>query len=251
MSLHSVSFFVLNCTIIVLGMWEFYGLLSKTGVQPQKILGIITGVVIFTANFLLAAKYTEDNRIFLFAIPLLILIFIVELYRQKDQPFNNISFTLFGISYIALPFSLLNYFAFNKLTNFQFDPKIVLGFIFLIWLNDTGAYLSGMTLGKHKLFERISPKKTWEGSIGGALFTCLAAFVISLFFKELTTLQWIIMSPIVVLTGTFGDLAESLFKRSINIKDSGNILPGHGGILDRFDSLFLSIPAGYIYLQLI
>jgi phosphatidate cytidylyltransferase len=108
-----------------------------------------------------------------------------------------------------------------------------------------------MTFGKHRLFERISPKKSWEGSIGGAIIACLSAYIISLFFKELTTIQWLILAPIVIFSATYGDLAESLFKRSINIKDSGDILPGHGGILDRFDSVFLSAPIIFVYLQLI
>jgi phosphatidate cytidylyltransferase len=113
------------------------------------------------------------------------------------------------------------------------------------------AYIVGMTLGKHKMFERISPKKSWEGAIGGFVFSIVAAYLISIFYNELTTIQWLIFASLIVVFGTFGDLAESMLKRSLNVKDSSSILPGHGGFLDRFDSLFLAVPAVYLYLQFI
>ena len=128
---------------------------------------------------------------------------------------------------------------------------IPLSMYVFIWINDTGAYLSGVTLGKHKLFPRISPKKSWEGSIGGALATTASAFAIAHLFPFMSVAQWIGMALVVVVFGTFGDLTESMMKRHLDIKDSGRILPGHGGILDRLDSMLLAIPAVVIYLLIL
>jgi phosphatidate cytidylyltransferase len=111
------------------------------------------------------------------------------------------------------------------------------------------AYVCGMLFGKRKLLERISPKKTWEGAVGGLLFAMLAAYIVSIFYKELSLTHWLTLAAIISIFGTLGDLSESMLKRSIGVKDSGNILPGHGGLLDRFDALFLAIPAVYLYLQ--
>lgn len=121
----------------------------------------------------------------------------------------------------------------------------------MLWTNDTGAYLAGRFFGKHKLFERISPKKTWEGSIGGGILTIGVAFILSVYFTNLDQTNWIVLAILVAVFGGLGDLVESMLKRSLNIKDSGNLLPGHGGILDRFDGLLLSIPFIYSYLYLI
>ena len=120
-----------------------------------------------------------------------------------------------------------------------------------IWVNDTGAYLVGVTLGKHRLFERISPKKSWEGFIGGALFALLSGYIFSLFIPEINLLNWMIFSELIVIFGTFGDLTESLIKRTLEVKDSGNIIPGHGGLLDRFDSMLLAAPVIYLFLNVI
>jgi phosphatidate cytidylyltransferase len=150
-----------------------------------------------------------------------------------------------GQGFIALPFSLLSYIFFIN----GFQPLILLAVFVTIWVNDTGAYLVGVTLGKHRLFERISPKKSWEGFFGGAFFALISAYVFSLFIKDLSLIQWLIFSEIIVIFGTFGDLAESLLKRTLNMKDSGNVIPGHGGLLDRFDSMLLAAPAVYLFLS--
>ena len=188
----------------------------------------------------------------------LIYLMVSELYRKNEDPLRNLSLTFFSQVYIAIPFSLLPLMSVNvdPTTNapvYSWVLPLVL-FIF-IWINDTGAYLFGMSLRKiftAKLFPRISPKKSWVGSIGGGLLTIAASVAASYLFPETLKLwQWIGFAAVVVLSGTWGDLVESLFKRHLDIKDSGNILPGHGGFLDRFDSALLAIPASLIYLYLI
>jgi phosphatidate cytidylyltransferase len=133
----------------------------------------------------------------------------------------------------------------------EFQPYILLALFITIWVNDTGAYLVGITLGKHRLFERISPKKSWEGFFGGAIFALISGYVFSLLITEINLIEWLIFSEIVVVFGTFGDLIESLIKRTVHVKDSGNLIPGHGGLLDRFDSLLLAAPAIFIYLSIL
>ena len=154
--------------------------------------------------------------------------------------------------YIALPFSLLNVLAFNATSDglVAFNTLLPLSVFIFLWVNDTGAYCAGSLLGRHKLFPRISPGKSWEGSIGGGLFVLAAAYIISIYFDGvlLTTIEWLGLGLVVTVFGTWGDLVESLFKRTLGIKDSGNILPGHGGMLDRFDSALLAIPTAVIYL---
>ncbi len=204
----------------------------------------------FIISFLVADNYLSP-KYFILLIPLIFSVFIVELYRKKTQPFGNIAYTILSLIYIALPLSLLNFMVMQSGENKSdviFTPQILLGFLYLMWASDTGAYISGSLLGKHKLFERISPKKTWEGSIGGGIITIGTAYVISIFYTELSFMDWAIIALINVVIGTLGDLTESMLKRSINIKDSGNILPGHGGILDRFDSLLIAAPIVYVYL---
>ncbi len=247
------SFSLLFFGITIIGLWEFYILSIKTGHDPQKIMGILIGALIFTGNTL---NFSSTFRQYTF-IPLALLlpaifsVFIIELYRKKDKPFGNIAFTFVGIIYIVLPFSLLSMIAFQDawwIGSYIYNPHKIAGILFILWASDTGAYLSGKAFGKHKLFERISPGKTWEGTIGGGILSLAIAYVVSLFYKELTVIDWMIISLIIVVIGNFGDLVESLFKRSIDAKDSGTILPGHGGILDRFDSLILSTPFIFMYL---
>lgn len=243
------SFYILFALISILGLNEFYNLSKKNNANPQKIIGIITGFVLFSSNFLYASGNIEA-KIFLINIPFIVLIFINELYRKKEQPFINIAYTFLGILYIALPFSLCNYLVLQPSNEVIYTPHILLGLFILLWTSDSGAYVVGSQIGKRRLFPRISPKKSWEGSIGGAVFALIAAWIMSLYFKELILTDWLIIAIITVVSGTYGDLSESLFKRSIDVKDSGNILPGHGGILDRFDSVLLAAPLVFTYVQL-
>jgi phosphatidate cytidylyltransferase len=149
---------------------------------------------------------------------------------------------------VSLPFALLNNILYF---NEEWNPYLLLAVFIIIWVNDTFAYLVGSTLGKHRLFERISPKKSWEGFVGGAVAALGAGYVLSLFIIDLAWWQWLIFSLLVVVFGTFGDLMESFIKRSVKVKDSGRLIPGHGGLLDRFDSMLLVVPIIYFYLLLI
>ncbi len=247
----------------MLGLNEFYSLLEFAKYKPQRGVGIAVGAIMF---LLFVFRYELfGDLIFALMIPFIVSIFFVELYRDEPNPFVNIALTLVGIFYIVLPFALwVNYLCpyattHNKyvdqlidsfLPNSNYNPKIVLGYFFILWTNDTGAYLTGMSIGKRKLWERVSPKKTWEGFFGGVILSIAVAYLISRYFKELSPLLWMIMGLLISVFGTFGDLVESLFKRSIDVKESGGLLPGHGGILDRFDGVLLSTPIVLTFVQI-
>lgn len=250
------SFGLLFTIITSLGLWEFYTLAQKNSAQPQRVYGTIAGTLIFLITHLSA--YTWQKTISLLILPLFFLVFIIELYRKKEQPFLNIAYTILGLIYVALPFSLWNFLIYIPHGGFAgggcMEPEVyswhlLLGYFLLMWTSDTGAYLSGKAFGKHKLFERISPKKTWEGTIGGAIMCLAVAFTFSCFphIWGLNLFHWIVIALIIVIAGNLGDLSESMFKRSINVKDSGTILPGHGGILDRFDAVLISTPFVFVY----
>jgi phosphatidate cytidylyltransferase len=238
-----VSFTILFLIITILGLLEFYTLSELSGNKPSKILGTAAGAILFLTNALSAEGQTLSYLAI--NIPVLFLIFIFELFSKKENPFGNIAFTLLGIFYVALPFSLLSHIVnLNGTYNFQ----ILFGCWFIIWSNDTGAYLAGSAFGKNKLLPRVSPGKSWEGSIGGAIIAYIITWIISGWYVSINRTDWYFIASILIVIGTCGDLVESLFKRSVNVKDSGTLLPGHGGILDRFDSLILAIPFVFTYL---
>lgn len=247
--LGSYTFLFVFASICILGIWEFYSLSYKNNSKPQKYYGTIVAIFVFVSNFLFANELVT-NKIFLLYVPILIFILIYELFRNQKLPFVNIAFSLLGIIYVAVPFSLLNYLVHFEINNqIQYNPEILLGIFFLIWSYDTGAYFIGSNFGKHRLFERISPKKSWEGSIGGAILAILVASFVAGLFKKVSFSDWLVIATIIIIMGTFGDLIESMLKRSINIKDSGTILPGHGGILDRFDSILIASPMIFAYIK--
>ena len=180
--------------------------------------------------------------------PMLSMIFFIKLYKKKDlKPFMNIAFTFLGIIYVALPFALLIAMAMRSGT---YNMEIVIGCLFLLWASDIGGYFAGTKFGKRKLFERISPKKSWEGVIGSFLFAGIVALGLGHYFNTYEPWMWYCIGAIMVVAGIYGDLVESLFKRSIAIKDSGNTIPGHGGFLDRFDGLLLSMPFIITFIKL-
>ncbi|KAA6305037.1 Phosphatidate cytidylyltransferase, partial [termite gut metagenome] len=181
---------------------------------------------------------------------LIIYLLISELYLKRENPPANWAYTMLSQFYVALPYALLNVLAFQydyAANSVDYNPVIPLSIFIFIWLNDTGAYCVGSLIGKHKLFKRISPRKSWEGAIGGGALAIASSFVFAHFFPVLSIIQWVGLALTVVVFGTWGDLTESLLKRQLGVKDSGNILPGHGGMLDRFDSALLAIPAAVIY----
>jgi phosphatidate cytidylyltransferase len=235
----------------MMGLWEFYGLAEKTGAKPNKTLGIILGIV--TYSVVIPYHFPVDvpfHKIALIALPLVVIIAIAELYRKKDNPFTNIAYTIFGVVYVVLPFALFNFFVSDLIT---YEYHFALGFFCMVWANDTGAYLSGKAFGKHKLFERISPNKTWQGSVGGVILTIGVAVLFSWIWDNNFDglVHWLVVAVIIGVVGGLGDLVESMFKRSIDVKDSGNIMPGHGGILDRFDAVLLAAPCVFAYIMLV
>lgn len=248
---HYYSFTLLFLVLTILGVLEFYSLIEKSdlGIKPQKIAGTLAAILLFASN----TNNPFFARFEVFNMVMFPLIFVTELYRKQSNPFGNIAFTYLGILYVALPFSFASHLALSFDTSGQmtFNPWPLLCFLLIIWVNDSGAYASGRLFGKHKMFERISPGKTWQGAIGGFIFAMVAAYIMSRYLTQYTLLDWFIITIILVVVSTLGDLVESMLKRSIGVKDSGTLLPGHGGILDRFDGIFLTLPVIWAYLRLV
>jgi len=240
------TYFLVFFIIVLFSLREFYKLSGIDGLLPQKTFGMICGMFVFCISFFVEQGSLPRKYYFLI-FPLVSCVYIIKLYKQFERkPFTNIAFTFLGIFYTAVPFALLNMAVFeNKTYNFQ----IILGCLLILWATDTGAYFAGTYFGKRKLFERISPKKSWEGFAGGAVLAMGFAYGVSLYFTSLAQWQWLCIGWIIIVGGTYGDLVESLLKRSIEIKDSGTSLPGHGGFLDRFDGLFISAPFIVAFLE--
>ncbi|MFD1257492.1 phosphatidate cytidylyltransferase [Mucilaginibacter terrae] len=237
---------------------EFYRLIKHAGIKPNVPAGLINGTLVFFyfgaicyRNILVTpdAAFSFPLYKYVFLLPVTLgCVLVLELYRDLPNPFTNIAYTLFGIILAVAPFCFFHALAY---VNTGYNIHFPMAFLLMLWANDTGAYLTGQWLGRTKLFERHSPKKTWEGFIGGILIAALVGYIISIYFTELAWRQWVSVAIMIGVVGTAGDLVESMFKRSINIKDSGGILPGHGGLLDRFDGLLLSAPVVFAYLYLI
>ncbi|MEC3879968.1 phosphatidate cytidylyltransferase [Parapedobacter sp. 10938] len=237
-------FFILLSTYCVA---EFYRIIGDDKGQPNRPMGLLLGIM----GFGLFAGYRLlgfDARYLLVLAPFVAAVFIIPLYQKHGRPFGGIAYTLLGVVYVVLPF--IAFFSLGFVTG-AFDYRLPLGFMLILWGNDTGAYLAGKFLGKRRLFERISPNKTWEGFVGGVLLALVTALVIGHYFAILVSWQWAGMALVISLFGTFGDLVESMLKRSQQVKDSGAVLPGHGGLLDRFDGLLFAAPAALVFLELV
>ncbi len=242
------TFWILFLSISILTQREFYKLLKLDENHPLSFYGTFCGIVLNTLTFFIEKEYISFKYYYLI-VPLLTMTFFIKLYRKKDtKPFANLGYTFLGIIYVAVPFALINEMVLTD--SHGYAPQLILGCLFILWANDTGAYFAGRFLGKRKLFERVSPKKTWEGFFGGAITSLIIAFILTKYFDNLLSWQWYGVAVIIFITGTLGDLVESLFKRSIAIKDSGNMIPGHGGFMDRFDGLLLSMPFIVTFLKI-
>jgi phosphatidate cytidylyltransferase len=240
------SFGILFLTIMVLAQWEFYSLIKLDTHSPLAYLGTFIGILVFGITFGVQMSLWS-SKVYLALFPIFTWVYFVKLYRLEAKPFTNIAYTFLGILYVALPFTLFQIMAFRE---GSYRWEIAAGFLFLLWASDTGAFFAGTVFGRRKLFERISPKKSWEGSLGGLITSLLVSVYLGQIFDVLEPWKWIVCSLMIVIAGTYGDLVESLFKRSIAIKDSGTFLPGHGGFLDRFDGLLLSSPYIAAFLSL-
>ena len=230
----------------VLGLNEFYNLFNDHPVvEVSKEIGLFIGLFIFALRVGMSFEWIPVIAIVII-FPLFFTLILAELWRKKSHPLINISVLVFGIVYVVAPFYLTIDLNLREMTENNYMPLVV-GMYLLIWTNDTFAYFTGRFLGKTKLFERISPKKTWEGTIGGICFTILIGWIIGTFVNQGNELFWIVSAMIIAPCAIYGDLLESLFKRSLSIKDSGSILPGHGGILDRFDAALFGIPFFYCW----
>lgn len=226
---------------------EFYNVAKNKYQISNSLLAYLTAISLYTTVALYS--FNIDFKIpLLISVVLVIANFIAALYQKNENPFTSIAYTICGLIYIILPISITNLII---QYNSEFQPLLLLSVFILAWCNDTFAYLTGVKFGKHRLFERHSPKKSWEGFVGGFLFTIIAGVVISKFSNIFAIWHWVAISIIVSTIGTLGDLVESMFKRQMGVKDSGKILPGHGGILDRFDILFIVLPIVWVYLEII
>ncbi|MDD3737190.1 MAG: phosphatidate cytidylyltransferase [Bacteroidales bacterium] len=253
--LHPVSFFVVGAVMIAGTQREYYIMVSNTGVRPQLVTGIISGFLLYVISTTVALGWLSRNW-FLAMIPVISIVMVIELFRKVERPFDSLAHTFFSILYTALPFSMFPFVAFGHsglsplvtMEGIEFSPGIIVGFFLLLWTNDTGAYLVGSVLGRHRLFERISPAKSWEGFFGGLVLTLLVARLFSGWLGVADTKGWMVIALIISIGGTLGDLLESMLKRSLGLKDSGTIMPGHGGFLDRFDSVVVAFPIVYLYI---
>lgn len=244
--------------VTALTVWEFTGLVNNVeGVRVNRFITTVAGAYLFLA-FAGVRSGLTPSAVFIPYLLTIVYLFISELYTKAPNPIANWAYTMLSQLYVALPFSMINVVAFRSSGDaVMYDYMLPLSIFIFLWTNDTGAYLSGSMFGRHKLFPRVSPGKSWEGSIGGGILVLVVAAVIGHVANGqdgghlLSVPAWMGLGLVVVFFGTWGDLVESLFKRTLGIKDSGKILPGHGGMLDRFDSSLMAFPAAVIYLYTI
>lgn len=253
------TFGLLFTVVTCLSVWEFTGIVNlRADVEVNRLITTVAGGCLFVGFFGYAAGIAGAGVLFVPWLLSMFYLLVTELYLQRESPLNNWAYSVLSQVYVALPFSLLCLLEFpgNDLVavgqgGVQSGAWLVLAIYIFLWCNDTGAYCVGSLLGRHKLFPRVSPGKSWEGSIGGGVLCLAVSQVFAQYLPLLAPLEWAIFALVVVVFGTWGDLCESLLKRQIGIKDSGHILPGHGGMLDRFDSSLLAIPAVVTFLYVL
>lgn len=251
-----LSFVAIFFLITFFSLVEYHQLLKKSGIATNSTVGITGGIVLFVLFVFNKYYFFIPAEILLVATCLLFTtLLLVELFSVNEQPLARVAYTIFGTLYIAVPFGLLTQIPleitqYSADTTVRYKFEIIYAILFLIWANDVGAYFAGKFLGRHKLFERISPKKTWEGSFGGLATAILFTYLFYHYAGMFSIPKWIGLCIVIVLSGSLGDLVESMIKRTLQVKDSGTLLPGHGGFLDRFDALIFAIPFVYTYLTL-
>lgn len=251
------SFGALLAVLLVTGLHEFYTLCERQGIRPQRVGGTVAGLALFLLAAVARAShlgipgrvagvlYGLLALLVLLAVPLIL---ISELYRRNDNPAASVGTTVLGVLYVALPLAMM--FWIPSLGGEAWFPGTMVAYIFIIWANDVFAYLVGMSVGRRKFFERISPKKSWEGFFGGLIGAVLVGMAAAWLLDE-PLWAWAGLALVAAVTGVLGDLTESMLKRSAGVKDSGRLIPGHGGVLDRFDAMLLSAPFVFVYLYLV
>lgn len=248
---HPLLFALVFGTLLFFTQYEFYAMVESAGHKITRFPGSFMGVIYFLLCFAVANNYIPQVYSLTF-IPIILIMFIIELFRSNRNTLERSGLTILGFIYIAGPFSLMNFVVHTPVGGqaYAFYPRILAGVFFIIWVNDSFAYLLGTQFGKHKMCPNISPKKSWEGLVGGAVFGIIMGIVNAVMFQTVSMMAWIVIAVLTVSFGTLGDLFESKLKREIGAKDSGNILPGHGGFLDRLDSLLFVVPMVFFWLIL-
>ena len=253
------GYLALLLLITIVGVWEFYSLSRAKEYNPQRGSGIILSLFIYLVGALLGLSFVNGSSndllvLSIFALCGVVLLVCVilsaEVFRNRALPIANVATTLAGAFYVALPIALMAVVPLLLVDHCEWKALYFLFYLFLVWGNDVFAYLAGVTMGRHKMCERLSPKKSWEGFVGGVLGS-LAVGALGAYVLDESYVVWMGLALIVSLSSVVGDLVESMFKRDAGVKDSGNIMPGHGGILDRFDAFILSAPFAFVYLLIV
>jgi phosphatidate cytidylyltransferase len=247
-AIHPLIFAVVFATLLFFTQLEFYQLVEKAGSSPRKYIGLVMGMLLFFICFGIVYGWLPKNAYLIF-IPILTILFLFEIFRDNTKEIQSSAVTLTGFVYVAVPFSLLNFIVYPTYPNPpHFYPWILMGVFFVVWIYDSMAYVVGSKWGKHKINEKVSPNKTWEGLWAGAVFALLMGVLNAVIFQKPGIADWMVIASLTVAFGTLGDMFESKIKRRLNVKDSGTVLPGHGGLLDRLDSLLFVIPVIFVWL---
>lgn len=255
------GFLALLLFITVVGTWEFYTLAKAKGYEPQRGLGVAIALLFYVATAMLSTmaidsvkQFTDNDTIItwvsimiILGVVLVAIIFVAEVFRNRTTPIANVATTIAGVGYVALPMALMTIVPMLIGGHGNWRAIYFLLYLFLVWGNDVFAYLAGVIMGRHKMCERLSPKKSWEGFVGGVLGSLVVGVVAACVLNG-SYIMWLGLALVVSLSSVVGDLVESMFKRDAGVKDSGNIMPGHGGILDRFDAFIISVPFAFVYL---
>lgn len=232
----------------VIGVHELYRLSHNLGdYKPSEFIGIVIGSLIHLITLWIVFE-DKSASLFWLLLPVFVLLLSTQLIKLRQNALINMAITSLGWLYVSIPFALI--VALSMITG-QYSYELPIGFFLILWANDTGAYFTGKAFGKRKLYPSVSPNKTWEGLLGGVILAIVAGWGLSQFFIVVETQHWVTIGLIVAIFGNIGDLFESHLKRTSGIKDSGTIIPGHGGVLDRFDGMLFSLPVVWVYLQFI